>query len=110
MSAPLGGTVLFADDDLELRKTLATLLTQLGYEYLAATSGAQAIDAALQHLPDLIILDVLLPDQDGYRICRHIRNTPQLAEVQLFSSPPPIPQKHGSKACKQERMISSPNR
>lgn len=84
MSAPLGGTVLFADDDLELRKTLATLLTQLGYEYLAATSGAQAIDAALQHLPDLIILDVLLPDQDGYSICRHIRNTPQLAEVPII--------------------------
>ncbi|NJL06384.1 MAG: response regulator [Chloroflexaceae bacterium] len=84
MSAPLGGTVLFADDDHELREVLAALLTQLGYEYIETTSGAQAIDAALQHLPDLIILDVLLPDRDGYSICRHIRNTPQLAEVPII--------------------------
>ncbi len=84
MSAPLGGTVLFANDDQELREVLAALLTQLGYEYIATTSGAQAIQAALQILPDLIILDVLLPDRDGYSICRHIRNTPQIAEVPIL--------------------------
>jgi DNA-binding response OmpR family regulator len=65
--------VLVIDDDLLLREVLARALTQEGYEVLTAETGGEGLLLFNQHSPDLVILDVLLPDLDGWEVCRRIR-------------------------------------
>jgi DNA-binding response OmpR family regulator len=65
--------LLIAEDDLHIRQGLATLLESEGYECIAASDGDQAWQLYLQHEPDLVLLDIMMPKQDGYAVCRRIR-------------------------------------
>jgi CheY-like chemotaxis protein len=60
-------TILVVDDDLQTVKLISLLLQRKGYRILPATSGAQALAKAETEQPDLIILDVMMPDMDGLR-------------------------------------------
>lgn len=64
------------------------MLQRQGYEVLAANNGAQAITRAVAERPDLIILDVMMPDLDGYEICRRLRANPatQLIPIIMFTA------------------------
>ena len=76
--------VLIVDDDLTARETLMAMLEGQGYDLQVAKDGIQALKMLEQLQPDLIILDVMMPGMDGYEVCRHIRSTPQLAEVPIL--------------------------
>ncbi|MBN2047525.1 MAG: response regulator transcription factor [Anaerolineaceae bacterium] len=65
--------LLVVEDELALRETLVYNLRQQGYEVLAAEEGAQAISIARKEQPDLMILDVMLPNVDGFEVCRVLR-------------------------------------
>jgi len=65
--------VLLIDDDALLREVLARALAQSGYEVLAAGTGGEGLSLFDLHHPDVVILDVLLPDMDGWEVCRRIR-------------------------------------
>ncbi len=65
--------ILVVDDDALLRGLLTHALAQSGYEVLAAGTGAEALSLFDLHNPDVVILDVLLPDIEGWEICRRIR-------------------------------------
>lgn len=77
-------TILIVDDSLVLRSMLHELLQQAGYRLLLAASGAEALQLATLHLPDLILLDVVLPDLDGFEVCRQLRADPNLAHVPIM--------------------------
>ena len=66
-------TVLVVEDEQILRETLAYNLGQEGYHVLSAADGRSAIDIARRERPDLIVLDVMLPQIDGFEVCRIIR-------------------------------------
>ncbi|MBP1989993.1 response regulator transcription factor [Paenibacillus eucommiae] len=68
-------TILVVDDDADINELLNISLTREGYHVVSAYRGADAIPLVIQHQPDLIILDVLLPDIDGFEICRELRKT-----------------------------------
>ncbi len=77
-------TILIVDDDPTLVEMLTFVLTRGGYESVSAYDGAQAL-AVLRSTPvDLVVLDVMLPDTDGYEICRQIRGLPGIGELPIL--------------------------
>ncbi|MDZ4770396.1 MAG: response regulator, partial [Chloroflexota bacterium] len=65
--------ILVVDDDVDSLKLIGLMLQRNGYEVVAANSGVQALGRATSETPDLIILDVMMPDMDGYEVCRRLR-------------------------------------
>lgn len=78
------GQVLIVDDDPVMRRLMAAALRDQGCSVDWVESGLRAIDRAMADLPDLILLDVLLPDIDGIEVCRRVRAEPLLAEVPVI--------------------------
>jgi DNA-binding response OmpR family regulator len=68
--------VLVADDDPDILALVAYRLERSGYEVLTAADGADALRLTLAHLPDLVVLDVMMPRIDGYGVTRAIRQHP----------------------------------
>ncbi|NJL92539.1 MAG: response regulator transcription factor [Anaerolineae bacterium] len=66
--------ILLVEDDARMRDTLAYNLKQEDYEVIQTGDGAEALDLARKHTPDLVVLDVMLPSMDGLSICRILRN------------------------------------
>ena len=67
--------ILLVDDELSIQRTLAPLLRSRGYDVEVAGTGADALRLAKEHPPDLIVLDLGLPDLEGSEVCRRIRAT-----------------------------------
>jgi two-component system response regulator MprA len=67
------GHVLVAEDDRGVRESLVRALTFEGYEVEAVPDGAQALEAVLARLPDVVVLDVMMPNIDGLTVCRQLR-------------------------------------
>lgn len=65
--------ILVVDDEIDSLKLIGLMLQRQGYEISAASSGAQALTKAVGEKPDLIILDVMMPDMDGYEVCKRLR-------------------------------------
>jgi len=65
--------ILVVDDEPVLVETIAYNLQQAGYQVTTAVDGASALEAARRETPDLVILDILLPEMDGLEVCRQLR-------------------------------------
>jgi pilus assembly protein CpaE len=76
--------VLIVDDDLETLRLVGRMLQKQGYQILAADSGKQAIEIARSDLPDLIILDVMMPDIDGYEVTKLLRKEPVTSMIPIL--------------------------
>ncbi len=76
-------TVLIVDDDEQMRSLLIETITPFNLRLLTAQRGDQALQLARQHQPDLILLDVMLPDMDGFEVCRLLRDEPLLAQIPI---------------------------
>ena len=76
-------TILVVDDEPHIRKILAFLLEQNGFTVLTARDGEEAIEVATAHLPDLILLDLMMPKMDGYQVCEHLRENFQTAQIPI---------------------------
>jgi DNA-binding response OmpR family regulator len=77
-------TILIVDDSPGARDTLTALLSIEPYRLVEAANGAEALRRARELQPDLILLDVMMPEIDGYEVCRRIRADPLLAEVPVI--------------------------
>lgn len=74
-------TVLIADDDLEILNLTRSLMRRRGFEVLEASDGDEAMRQLLENRPDLVILDVMMPGQSGWEVCRSIRETDSLKNM-----------------------------
>jgi len=75
--------ILVVDDEPEIRRFLRASLKAQQYEVLEASNGTQALEVMTQHLPDLMILDLGLPDIDGVEVTRRIRQWSQVPIIIL---------------------------
>lgn len=65
--------VLVADDEIKIRETIKDYLTAKGLKVVTAGDGAEALELFFRHNPDLVILDVMMPELDGFEACRAVR-------------------------------------
>ncbi len=73
--------ILLVDDEPDILEIVGYNLTQEGYQIVTASNGKEAIAKAKKELPDLIIMDVMMPEMDGMEACENIRNIPELSNV-----------------------------
>ena len=81
-------TVLIIDDEPIARAGLEALLAGEGYRLECATNGMEGLAMAAGLVPDVILLDIMMPDMDGYEVCRQLRDTPSCAPFRSSLSRP----------------------
>ena len=78
------GHVLVVEDDVKSRNLLRRMLLAQGYSVSWAGAGAEARQKVVEERPDVILLDVMLPDLDGYEVCRQLKGTPGTAAIPVI--------------------------
>jgi two-component system alkaline phosphatase synthesis response regulator PhoP len=73
--------ILLVDDEQDILEIVGYNLTQEGYQVVTAANGKEAVTKAKKELPQLIIMDVMMPEMDGMEACEIIRKTPELSQV-----------------------------
>jgi diguanylate cyclase (GGDEF)-like protein len=81
---PLKGDILIVDDVSENLEFLSTILTQQGYKVRSVLSGATALKVAQAARPDLILLDIKMPEMDGYKVCERLKSDPVTQEIPVI--------------------------
>ena len=76
--------VLLAEDEPNIVESLTFLLDRAGFEVSVETDGQKALDRARAEQPDVLILDVMLPEMDGYEVLRHLRGEPSTSELPVL--------------------------
>ncbi len=76
--------ILVVDDDIDSLKLIGLMLQRSGYEVSAASAGAQALAKASSDRPDLIILDIMMPDMSGLEVCRRLRQAPETKQIPII--------------------------
>jgi DNA-binding response OmpR family regulator len=77
-------TILIIDDDIDTLKLVGLMLERQGYAIAVASSGEQGLARARSEKPDLILLDIMMPELDGYEVCRRLRSEKELAEIPII--------------------------
>jgi pilus assembly protein CpaE len=76
--------ILVVDDDIDSLKLIGLMLQRNGYEVVAANNGTQALARAASDHPDLIILDIMMPDMNGYEVSRRLRRNPDTKAIPII--------------------------
>ncbi len=87
-------SVLLVEDDSDLRTSLSAILTEAGHQVRQAENGTEAIRELEQGLPDVILLDLMMPSGNGWEVLERLRTSPELRElpvvvVSAYASAPP---------------------
>ena len=77
-------TILVVDDTRYNLQILSIMLANQGYAVLEAANGIDAIDLAKTHIPDLILLDIKMPDMDGYQVCSNLKNNLSTQQIPVI--------------------------
>ena len=77
-------TILVIDDDLDTLRLVGLMLQRQGYQISAATNGQQGLEKATEEKPNLILLDIMMPDMDGYEVARRLRKNPITANIPIL--------------------------
>ncbi|MEI7751642.1 MAG: response regulator [Candidatus Omnitrophota bacterium] len=76
--------ILVVEDDPNIRAILAARLVAIGFSVLLATDGRSGLELARKELPDIILLDLMLPEIDGYKVCRMIKFDTTLEHIRVI--------------------------
>ena len=79
-----GGRILLVEDDRYLRRACETALRQRGFTVSSAVDGAAALDAIASELPDLVLLDLLMPKVTGLEVLRSLRSRPETRALRVL--------------------------
>ncbi|SRR5579871_2556901 len=77
--------ILVVDDSEDMRDLLQRLLERAGYRVVAAEDGQASLTQAKQHHPDLVLMDLSLPDLDGWEAVRHLRKMPEFRATPIIA-------------------------
>ena len=78
------GRILIVEDDFDISNMLKIFFSGQGYNVEVAARGTEALDLCRKKLPDLIVLDIMLPDMDGYAVCRELRTTTRTGHIPII--------------------------
>ena len=78
------GRVLVVEDDSDISTLLKIYFESEGYSVVTAERGEAALEACRHQLPSVIVLDIMLPDMDGYDVCRELRNTLRTSHIPII--------------------------
>ena len=78
--------ILLVEDNIDLIHVLGLALELQGYDVIRTTDGNQALNMAASQLPDLVLLDITLPDMDGLEIARQIRQNPKINSIPILAT------------------------
>jgi DNA-binding response OmpR family regulator len=78
LEKPLYTKVLIIDDDVAMTDLMRLMLNRESFDVVTANSGEDGIEAVIRHRPDVIVLDLLMPGEDGWHICKKIRKSSQV--------------------------------
>jgi DNA-binding response OmpR family regulator len=92
---PSKANILVVDDEPHVLKLVKANLESSGYRVLTAGDGAQAVEIVEQEMPDLVILDLMLPKMDGYAVCRRIREFSNVPVIMLTARSAQVDLVHG---------------
>ncbi|MGC9349517.1 MAG: response regulator [Anaerolineae bacterium] len=76
--------ILVIEDDDDARMMYGVMLRSWGYDITEVTTGREGIKVAQREVPDLILLDIMMPDMDGYEVCRELRKDPRFHKVPIL--------------------------
>src|SRR5690606_34203512 len=80
----MSARILVVDDLLPNTKLLEAKLTREYYDVITASGGYEALEKAAKFSPDLILLDVMMPEMDGFETCRKLRADPELSHIPVI--------------------------
>jgi len=81
---PGNARIMVVDDVPEILTLLTSMLGRSGYQVVACNSGAEALAVAEANPPELILLDILMPEMDGFQVCTHLQNNPRLKDIPVI--------------------------
>jgi two-component system alkaline phosphatase synthesis response regulator PhoP len=76
--------ILIVDDDPDLVEAVTMILESKNYAVAAAYGGIEGLQKAKTENPDLIVLDVMMPDKDGYAVCKELKADPKLSKIPIL--------------------------
>lgn len=76
--------ILIVDDEPNILMSLDFLMRKEGYEVFIARDGAEALDILKRELPDIIVLDIMMPNVDGYEVCQHVKNNESTNHIKII--------------------------
>lgn len=80
----MNGSVLIVDDDANIRDVLCSMLAFAGYQPLTAVDGMDALEKIDEHHPDMVILDIMMPNMDGLTTCRVLKHKSETADLPVI--------------------------
>jgi two-component system, OmpR family, alkaline phosphatase synthesis response regulator PhoP len=80
----MGNKILIADDEQNIVISLEFLMKREGFDVSIAVDGAEAIDKIRSEMPDLVLLDVMMPKKSGFEVCQEIKSDPALKSVRVL--------------------------
>ena len=105
-----GATVLIVDDKPQNLRLISDFLAEQGFDLMLTRSGAHALEKARLALPDLVLLDVRMPETDGFEVCRRLKSDPRTAEVPVIFMTAVDDTAHKVEGFRLGRWTTSPNR
>jgi two-component system alkaline phosphatase synthesis response regulator PhoP len=76
--------ILIVDDDPDLVEAVTMILESKDYDVIAAYGGIEGLEKAKTEEPDLIVLDVMMPDKDGYAVCKELKADPKYSNIPIL--------------------------
>ncbi|NTV14604.1 MAG: response regulator [Desulfobulbaceae bacterium] len=76
--------IMVVDDVPEILALLTTMLSRSGYQVVTCSSGAEALAEAEKNPPEVILLDILMPEMDGFQVCDHLQHNPKLKDIPVI--------------------------
>lgn len=76
--------ILFIEDEPDMIAVMEPRLEKAGFKMISAPGGIQGIRAAIDEKPDLILLDILMPQMDGYETCERLKKDPQTKDIPVI--------------------------
>ena len=76
--------ILIIEDERDILQLVKLYLEKEGYRTVTAATGTEGLDSAKQHKPDLLVLDLMLPEIDGLEVCKRLRSAPETAMLPII--------------------------